>query len=90
MLYNENKNVRVKFMKLKWKNAAVAFLLFVGIGFYFFYKSANNSQGLIINHLLYLNPAQAAVFYLVLGCLCIGILLLCAVAIYLQNKQKSS
>jgi hypothetical protein len=77
-------------MKIELKNIILTLVLFIGSGLYFFFKSANNTNGLIINHLFYLNTAQAKTFYFVMGCLCIGILLLCGVAVHLQKKREKS
>lgn len=74
-------------MKIKLKDIIKVLVLFIGSGIYFFFKSANNSKGLIINSIFTLNVEQANTFYFVLGCMCILVLVLCAVAVYLQIKR---
>lgn len=42
-------------MRISFKNIFVVFILFGGVCGYYFYKSANNTKGLIINHMFTLN-----------------------------------
>lgn len=74
-------------MKIKVKDIIKVLILFIGSGIYFFYRSANNTKGLIINSIFKLNVEQANMFYFALGCLSILVLVLCAIAVYLQIKR---
>lgn len=74
-------------MRIGLKNIILVLILSVGGGSYFFLKSANNTRGLIINHIFKLNVNQANVFYFVMGCLCIFVLILSGIAVYIQNKR---
>lgn len=74
-------------MKIGVKNIIIALILFVGCAIYFFFKSFSNTKGLIINSIFVLDASQASIFYLVIGCLCILVLILCGVAVHIQNKR---
>lgn len=74
-------------MKIGFGNFVIVLIMFLGSALYFFYKSASNAKGLIINHMFTLSISQASTFYFVIGCLCILLLLLCVMALYKYKKR---
>lgn len=73
-------------MKIKLKDIITVLIMFMGSAVYFFFKSAKNTRGLIINSIFELNADQASTFYFVMGCT--GVLIsVISLAVYLQNKR---
>lgn len=73
-------------VKITLKNIITVLIMFMGSSIYFFFKSANNTKGLIIDRIFKLNVGEANNFYFVMGCIGILLLTLYLTVAYLQNK----